>query len=87
MNVDASPPDAQRRLERLDEARAIVAIEAQTVLNHLQNVALLRRRVVLADAPSLRFPVFVADGRTRRCAGIHARVALRLQQRQHFGFA
>ena len=79
MHIHSALSDAQRCFDRFAQTRTVIGIEAQTILDHLQNDALFRLGGFLAALLRIR-----CDRYSRHVPREHARVALLFQQREHF---
>ena len=79
-DCDATAADSQRRLERFAQARTIVGIEAQAILNDFEHDCRCERRLL---AFALRRLLHRQRSRAT-CRWQNPRVSLRLQQRHDF---
>ena len=77
MDVHAPAPDAQRRLDRLHDARPLGGSEPQTVLHHFERVAgtLVDARVTLLLQQRADFGFLEVLRNDHREADVHARIA------------
>ena len=77
VQVHAAAPDAQRRLDRLHDARALGGSEAQAVLDHFERVAmaLVDARVALLLQQRADFGFLEVLRHDHREADVHARIA------------